>query len=294
MKTHEKSVVTEYVEGWNTHDSEAIVGTFAENGTYTDPTLSTELTGEAIGEHAAGLWQTFPDLSFNVERLTPTDDGSVLLQWTMHGTQEGPLEELPPTGETIALPGTDVIEVGESGITSVRGYFNSGTLMEQLGLRVDVQPDQLGPVKSGVSKRLDLGKKTKPGAFGLTSITFRDAEDEEAVVDRVREIVKEMTEMEGVISAVFARDGERGYTISAWEDPEDAQQLMRGGTHKTAIQEMFEQDGLGAAGMTSVWTPERMNGRMLRCPDCLELTYEVEADSCPECGASLPEAPPYW
>jgi len=212
----------------------------------------------------------------------------------MHGTQEGPLEDLPPTGETIALPGTDVIEIGEDGITSVRGYFNSGTMMEQIGLRVDVQPDHLGPVKFGVATRLDLGKKTKPGAFGLTAITFRDAEDEEAIVDRVRAIVEEMTEMEGIISAVFTRDGERGYTISAWEDPEDAQQLMRGGTHQTSVQEMFEQDGLGAAGMTSVWTPKRMNRRMLRCTECLELTHEVEADACPECGASLPDAPPYW
>ena len=209
LATHtKKSIVTKYVEDWNEHDFNAIVDTFATGGTYTDPTISGELTGQAIGEYAAGLWQTFPDLSFDVDRLTHAEDGSVLLQWTMHGTQEGPLEDLPPTGETIALPGTDVIEVDEDGIISVRGYFDSGTTMEQLGLRIDVQPNQLGPVKFGVSTRLDLGKKTEPGAFGLTSITFRDAEDEGAVVARVREIVEEMTQMGGVISAIFTRDGE--------------------------------------------------------------------------------------
>lgn len=286
--------VEDYLEAWNEHDPEAVVETFVAGGTYTDPTLPGELAGDAIGEYVADLWRTFPDLFFDVERLTPTDDGTVLFQWTMRGTQEGPLEDLPPTGKTIALPGTDVIEVNENGITSVEGYFDAGTMMEQLGLRVDVQPQQLGPVTFGVSNRVNLGRKTKPGAFSLTAITFRDAADEAAIDDRVQEIVEEMTEMDGVISAVFAKDDERGYTITAWEDPEDPRQLMRGGTHETAVGEYFARDGLGAAGMTSVWTPERMNGRILRCTECLEMTYEVEAESCPDCGAPLPEAPPYW
>lgn len=290
----EVSVVTDYVEAWNDHDSDAIVATFASGGTFTDPTVPMGVTDDAIGDHAAGLWQTFPDLSFDVERLTRTDDGSVLLQWTMHGTQEGPLEGLPPTGETVALPGTDVIEVGANGITSVDGYFDAGTMMEQLGLRVDVQPERLGPLSFGTSARLDLGKTTEPGAFSLTYIGFRDADDAEAVQDRTREIIQEMTGMDGVVSAVFASVGGRGYTITAWEDPDDARQLMEEGTHPTAVQELFERDGVGAAGMTSVWTPERSNGRMVRCTACLEMTYEIGADACPECEEPLPEVPTYW
>jgi steroid delta-isomerase-like uncharacterized protein len=288
------AVVSDYVEAWNAHDTDAVVEMFADGGTYLDPTLSEPLTGEAIGENAADLWRTFPDLSFDVERLTSTDDGAVLLQWTMRGTQEGPLGDLPPTGKTVELPGVDVIKVEEDGIVSVRGYFDGGTMMRQLGLRVDVQPRQLGPFTFGVSTRLDLGKKTEPGAFSLTYITYRDEADREAVTRRAKEVTREMAEMDGVIGAVLARDDERGYTVTAWEDPEDARQLMRGGTHKTAAGELLARDGLGAGGMTSVWTPEWMNGRMLRCTECLEMTYEVESETCPECGATLPEAPPYW
>lgn len=287
-------VVTEYVEAWNDHDSDAIVETFAEGGTYTDPTVPGNVTGNRIGEHAAGLWQSFPDLTFDVEQLSQTETGVVLLQWTMRGTQEGPLEDLPPTGETVALPGTDVIEVGANGITSVDGYFDAGTMMEQLGLRVDVQPNRFGPVEFGVSARLDLGRKTEPGAFSLTAIEYRDSEDAKAVGERVREIIQEMTAMDGVIGAVFTSDGERGCTITAWENPDAPRQLTRGGTHKSAVEEMFQTDGLGAGGMTSVWTLDRMNGRMLRCSKCGDLTYEVDADSCPDCGGDLPEPPAFW
>lgn len=294
--SNDHSIVTEYVEAWNRHDSDTIVDTFAENGNYDDPIVpgKIRLAGEAIGEYAADLWKAFPDLSFDVKRLASIDDSTVLLQWTMKGTHEGPLEELPSTGETIDLPGVDIIEVSEDGITSVRGYFNVGTLMEQLGCRVDVNPKQLGPVKFGVSYRLDLGKKTEPGAFSLTSITFRNDQDEKAITEHARKIFQQMEEMDGVISSVITRDGERGYTMTAWENPEDAKQLMSGGAHKSAVKEFFEHDGLGAGGMTSIWTLERMNGRLLRCTECLEMTYEVEAESCPECGATLPEAPPYW
>lgn len=289
-----ESVVTTYVEGWNDHDAEAIIDTFAPEGTYTDPQVEGTLTGNEIGEYAATMWEAFPDLSFDIERLTAAGGDVVLLQWTMRGTQEGPLEDLPPTGETTTLPGVDVFEVGNEGIRKVQGYWNAATVMEQVGHRVDVQPERFGPVSFGTAARLDLEKTAKPGAFSLTYIAFRDAEDEESIIDRVRDIITEMIELEGVISAIFARDGERGYTITAWEDPEDARQLMHKGTHQTAVEEMFERDGLGAAGMVSIWTPERMLGRQLRCPNCLEMTYEVEADSCPTCEAGLPEAPPHW
>jgi steroid delta-isomerase-like uncharacterized protein len=287
------ALVSDYVDAWNAHDADAVVETFADGGTYTDPTVPEGLTGEAIGEFAADMWDAFPDLSFDVERLVSSDD-AVLLEWTMRGTHEGPLEDLPPTGETVALPGTDVITVGDGGLTSVRGYFDDRTLMEQLGLRVDVTPEQIGPVTFGVSTRIDLGKKTKPGAFSLTSITFRDAADREAVRERVQEIYGELTEIDGVISAVATIDRERGHTMTAWETPEDAREFVHGGAHETAAQELFARDGLGAGVMTSVWTPERMNGRMLRCTACLEMTYEAEAEVCPACGATLPEAPPYW
>lgn len=289
-----ESVVTDYVEAWNAHAPEAIVETFAAGGTYTDPTVPGELTGDAIAEYAANLSQTFPDLSFDVERLTRMENGTVLLQWIMRGTQEGPLEGLPPTGETVALPGTDVIEVGADGVTSVRGYFDSGTMMEQLGLRVDVQPDRLGPLTFGTAARLDLGRTTEPGAFSLTYIAFRDTDDAAAVQNRTQEIIEEMTSMDGVIGAVFASVDGRGYTVTAWDDPDDARQLMAGGTHPTAVQELFARDGLGAAGMTSIWTPDRMNGRLVRCTECREMTYEIEADACPQCGATLPETPTYW
>ena len=58
-----------YLDAWNAHDGRAIVDTFAEGGTYEDPTTGGPISGPAISDNAALLWQAFPDFSFDIVRL---------------------------------------------------------------------------------------------------------------------------------------------------------------------------------------------------------------------------------
>lgn len=51
-----------YFDAWNSRDADAIVETFCDSGTYTDPTTKGPLSGPAIGAYATGLWAS---------RLTP-------------------------------------------------------------------------------------------------------------------------------------------------------------------------------------------------------------------------------
>jgi hypothetical protein len=57
-------VFQRYTDAWNRHDAPGIVATFAEGGTYTDPTTAGPLAGAAIAGYAQSLWDAFPDLSF--------------------------------------------------------------------------------------------------------------------------------------------------------------------------------------------------------------------------------------
>jgi hypothetical protein len=101
-----------------------------------------------------------------------------------------------------------------------------------------------------------------------------------------------MLKMRGFIGWVGAVIGHRMLTITAWENPEDVQQL-RNGTHQKAMQEFFGREHY-AAGMTSVWIPERINAMWVRCPHCdRKANYYREQGRC-ECGEMLPEHPPYW
>jgi steroid delta-isomerase-like uncharacterized protein len=137
-------VAQTYLQAWNDHNPDAIVSTFVEGGTYVDPTVPNGLTGPAIGQNAAGLFMTFPDLRFDIESIAQTGEDTVAVQWLMCGTNTGPLMGNPPTGQTIALPGADFIRIESDKVRSVQGYFDQKTFVEHLGLQAIVAPIENG------------------------------------------------------------------------------------------------------------------------------------------------------
>jgi len=282
-----------YFDAWNRRDAAAIVATFADDGTYSDPNTPEGLTGQAIAEYAGGLFAAFPDLSFDILSHARAGDGTVAAQWMMRGTNSGPLRGNPPTGGTVALPGADFIEVEGDRIRSVRGYFDQGTMMRQLGLQVIVQPYSIGPFSFGYGVRAGTGKLTKPGAFGLTALQVRSDEEVQQVRDYSRSIAAEMVNMPGFIAWIGVVIANRLYTITAWEDTDGPRQLLRGGTHKEAMDRFFGPD-FAAGGMTSVWKPERINALWVRCESCGSMEdHDLSNGTC-RCGQPLPEPPPYW
>ena len=128
-------VAKRYFDAWNRRDPEAIVATFAEGGTYTDPNVPEGLGGQAIGEYAAGLFTAFPDLSFDVVSQHTTGDGTVAARWLMRGTNTGSLRGNPPTGATVALPGADFIAVEGDKVRTVDGYFDRRAFSSSWGCR---------------------------------------------------------------------------------------------------------------------------------------------------------------
>lgn len=279
-----------YLDAWNAHDADAIVGTFADGGTYRDPTTG-PLTGDAIGAYAKGLWGAFPDLSFDIASVAEIGVGRVLAEWTMRGTNTEAFRGLPPKGRSIAVSGVDVFEIEASGIRSVTGYFDSLAVPEQLGLQVLVQPFAVGPFSFGSATAVQSGKKTKPGAFAITTIW--NAEEQTAEVrELTRATAAEMLKMDGFIGVSVFRIGGRGVTISAWEGPDHVKQLRKGGAHAEAMRRFWAE--LGDAAFTSVWIPDHINPLFVRCAACRKMNdYDMHAGVC-SCGEPLPEAPSYF
>ena len=83
-------VFQNYTDAWNRHDAAGIVATFAERGTYTDPTTPGSLTGAAISAYAQSLWDAFPDLSFETMSLIQNDQGLVSAEWLMKAPTRAP------------------------------------------------------------------------------------------------------------------------------------------------------------------------------------------------------------
>ena len=83
-------------------------------------------------------WATaFPDGICDVTNIIAGEDGAVV-EFVGRGTQTGkflsPEGEIPPTGKQANVPFCDVIKIKNGKITSVNSYFDTATMMKQLGI----------------------------------------------------------------------------------------------------------------------------------------------------------------
>ncbi len=291
--TDATAIAQRYFDGWNRRDPAAVLATMAPNGTYSDPGTGGAISGEAFIEYMKGLFSAFPDVSFEVASVGLAAPDLVGAQWVMRGTNTGSMYGLPPTGKSIELRGADFIRVAGDGIRSVDGYFDSGEVPRQLGLQVIVQPTSIGPFQFGISASVSAGKQTKPGAFSITAISTRSAEDENNIREYSRRVAAELPSLNGFIGWVGVTVANRMLTITAWENASDAQQLMERGKHPEAMNRFFAGE-LGAGAYTAVFSAERINARWVRCAACQKMVDHAARQGTCTCGATLPQPMPYW
>lgn len=283
--------VRAYIEAWNAHDTDRINSTFADGGTYTDPNVPDGISGAALAGYVNGLISVFPDLNFEITNLYDAGPDTAVVEWVMKGTNKGSLKGLPPTERTIALPGVDVIETGEGGITSVRGYYSNGTMMAQLDVQVIVRPKTVGPVSFGSATYTNVGNTAKPGVIGVTQIQLASPDQNDELSGYTRDILREISQMPGYIATLTGLTWNgHGVTVTAWEDMESAKAAVQGPAHSASMKAVFEPNGLGVSVWTSFWTDGQLNTRWQRCGECGSMAVVNSELKC-KCGAAIPEPP---
>jgi steroid delta-isomerase-like uncharacterized protein len=301
IPTHETAAlasVQPYFDAWNRHDAGAIVECFQEGGTYRDVLVPAGVAGAAIGAYAASLWSAFPDLQFEIERCQALDDTHIMAQWRMRGTNTAPFNGLPPTGRAVELPGVDVIELardvaGEPGpIQGVLGYFDSAVVPRQLGLKVTVQPERVGPVAFGTSAWASSGQRVKPGAYTITMLEASTPAAIEEVRRLSMETVQDMYRMPGFLDWMGIVVGTRMVTVTAWTHPDDSQQLRQSRAHQGASRRYYTEN-LSDGGHFVWLQPERFLV-MARCPACQRMLRLADETRTCACGARLPESALPW
>lgn len=286
-------VITAYFDAWQARDADAVLATLGADGTYEDPTTGGPIGGEAMRGYLAALWGAFPDLNFEIVSKASTGPDTVAAQWIMRGVNTGSMRGLPPTGNCVEVHGADFFTLNGDHIKTVTGYFDSGAVPRQLGLDVIVQPSSIGPFRFGTSVTVSTGKREQPGAFSVTYLEARDAEAVEKVREGSRASLIDMLPMEGFIGATTSTIGTRMVTITAWTDAEAPRKVMAQGAHSEAMRGMYSGE-LAEAGYTSVWSLERDNGFLVRCPNCGAMARKVSDGDVCQCGETLPLHPPYW
>jgi steroid delta-isomerase-like uncharacterized protein len=281
-----------YVAAWNARDGAALAAAFRPGGTYEDPNTDGPLGTGPLGVYAGALWTAFPDLWFEEAGWQEAAGGEITFRWVMRGTNRGSLRGLPPTGATVALPGVDLITVCDDAVERVVGYFDSGTLMRQLGVMSVVQPYAVGPVRFGVCTQVRSAGQAPPAAVSLTMIEARSDDEVQRIREISRRIMLQLPTMPGFLSFQGSVVGHRLSTVTLWDSAEAARQVMREPSHREGTALMFS-GALGQAFHSSTWTLDRLGELRVRCPGCGRLRDGVATPSC-GCGAPAEERPAYW
>ncbi len=278
------SLCSSYFDAWKRHDAHAIVATFAPAGTYLDPTTPGPIGGAALRGHIEALWAAFRDLAFEVGAAHRVADARLHAEWTMTGTNSGPLNGLPPTGKAVRLDGIDVLRIGADGIRSVRGFFDAAALPRQLGLDVIVQPRQIGPFAFGTSTAVRTTRPQTPGVLAVTELIADSDAAAQGVRELSRQTVVDSLEAPGFLWFTSAVTGRRMTTVSMWESEPSMRAAMASGAHAQAMRRFGDFAG---AGVTSVFALRRHGPYLQRCSGCGQIARLTARQGHCTCNAPL-------
>jgi steroid delta-isomerase-like uncharacterized protein len=128
-----KTIVRQTLEGfWNAHDVAAADKFFAADLANHDP-LAPNVTGlEALKAFAGTLFAAFPDFHVVIDDEVAEGD-KVAKIWTLHGTQQGEFQGIPPTGKSVSMNGITVYRIANGKIVDLTWSYNMLGMMQQLG-----------------------------------------------------------------------------------------------------------------------------------------------------------------
>ena len=125
-------------QDWNKRDFDHLASLFAANGEILLVGSGTRFRGPEGAKEFAHMWADgFPDGQVKIDKTIAAGD-EVVVQLTGKGTHTGTLAapggKIPATGRSVTLQLCDVIQVREGKIKSVQSYFDSASLLMQLGV----------------------------------------------------------------------------------------------------------------------------------------------------------------
>lgn len=133
-----RSVVREYMAGWNAHDAELAAGSFDADVEYYDATLGVSQHGIAAARDnvIAFFLDALPDLTWTMVGDPLVEDGSAAFRWVFAGTNTGTaFEGETPTGARIELRGMTFVQTRNGKIVYQGDFYDALTLRKQLGLK---------------------------------------------------------------------------------------------------------------------------------------------------------------
>jgi steroid delta-isomerase-like uncharacterized protein len=156
LRTDRERLVKEHMESENRHEFDVTLATFDHPRYELIGTGDVYDGPEEVARYFEETRTAFPDQRNELIALHHADD-AVLVEANLYGTHGGPFRGLPPTGRKFEMRFCAVFVFEEERLVCERVYFDSGTVLRQLGIARD--PLSLtGRVATVVNHPLTVGR----------------------------------------------------------------------------------------------------------------------------------------
>ncbi len=138
LRAARERVVVEHMESENRHEFDVTMGTFHHPRYEIIPTGDVFDGEEEVAAYFEETRAAFPDQRNELIEMHHADDSVVVELW-LRGTHEGNFRGLPATGRRFEVRVLAIFEFepGTDGITCERVYFDSASILRQLGIAHD-------------------------------------------------------------------------------------------------------------------------------------------------------------
>ncbi len=132
------SIATRTYDLWNARDFDAFAAAHADDAELINVGAGQTLHGPSGAREFAEAWATaFPDGRVQIDRVIEAGN-TVVVEFTGTGTHTGtlagPAGDIPATGRQVTLHLCDIVDIADGKISRVRTYFDTASLLGQLGL----------------------------------------------------------------------------------------------------------------------------------------------------------------
>jgi len=125
----------------NAHDVDQFISYIADDIVFDSVPMPPPLNGkEAVAGLVKSIFEGFPDFHIKLDSVMSSGN-MVVSEYTITGTHQGIWAGIPPTGKSVRVKVLDVMEYEDGKEKSLVEYFDSTTLMTQLGVMPTSAPD---------------------------------------------------------------------------------------------------------------------------------------------------------
>jgi len=124
------AIAEQWIAAWNSHSPDKMLPLFADDILYEDVAFGEVSHGKAeVSKFAASEFEAVPDLELKLLRAE-IHGGHGTIEWSFSGTDK----DIYKTGKKFSVRGVSVIDVRDGKITRNLDFYDSGTIMRQVGV----------------------------------------------------------------------------------------------------------------------------------------------------------------